>query len=119
MRVVGIVAACLCFVTAATMIAGDAEEYAKCSVAVSWKRTNPEDCVVTVTVKNGSKHTLVDPTVRVMFYDKDGKEVTSAAKAYFARIGKGKSKRLEARIWSYVDSTAVDAKGLVEGGYLE
>lgn len=101
------------------LYATDAEEYAKCSVKVGWKRSNAEDCTVTVTVTNGSKKTLVDPTVRVTFYDKEGKEVTSAAKAYFARIGKGKSKRLEARIWSYVDTTAVEAKGTVEGGYLE
>lgn len=104
---------------ATTLHAGDAEEYAKCSVKVSWKRTNSEDCTVTVSVKNGSSKKLVDPTVRVTFYDKEGKELTSAAKAYFARIGKGQTKRLEARIWSYVDTNAVEAKGTVEGGYLE
>ncbi len=109
----------LLFINAAPVNATDEEEYAKCTVTVKWKRTNAEDCTVSVTVKNGSKKTLVDPTVRVTFYDSSGKEVTSASKAYFARIPKGKSKALEARIWSYVDTTAVEAKGAVEGGYLE
>jgi hypothetical protein len=103
-----------------TVNAGEEEaEYAKCTVTVKWRRSNPEDCAVTVTVKNGTKKTLVDPIVRVTFLDSAGKELTSAAKAYYTCIPKGKSKTLETRIWSYVDTNAVDAKGSVEGGYIE
>ncbi|GMV52765.1 MAG: hypothetical protein IAE64_02700 [Flavobacteriales bacterium] len=111
----------VCFMITAgiSTFAGDAEEFAKCPVQVNWKRTKAEDYTVTVTVTNGSSYTLIDPKVRVVFYDKDGKELSSAAKAYFARIPKGKSKRMEARIFSYIDTNSVDAKGFVEEGTLK
>jgi hypothetical protein len=101
------------------LYASDAEQFAKCTVTVAWKRTNAEDITATVTVHNGTNKTLVDPKVRVTFFDKDGKEVASAAKAYFATIPKGKSKRMEARIFSYIDTNAVEAKGAVEEGTLK
>lgn len=108
----------LCF-TAAVVIAGDTEaNYAKCTVTVKWSRRG-EDASVTVSVKNGAKKTLVDPVVRVTFFDKDGNKVASDSKAYFARIGKGANKRMETRIWSLIPPEAEKAEGKVEGGYFE
>ncbi len=113
-----IVIVCLCFGVAA-VLAGDTEaNYAKCSVTVKWSRRG-EDASVTVTVKNGAKKTLVDPVVRVTFFDKDGNQVASDSKAYFARIGKGASKRMETRIWSLIPPEAEKVEGKVEGGYFE
>lgn len=113
-----IITALLCL-TAAVSIAGDTEaNYAKCSVTVKWSRRG-EDASVTVTVKNGAKKTLVDPVVRVTFFDKDGNQVASDSKAYFARIGKGASKRMETRIWSLIPPEAEKVEGKVEGGYFD
>ena len=96
----------------------DSELYKKCVVTAKWSRKG-EDAVVTVTVKNKTKKTLVDPSVRVTFFDKDGEEVTSDSKTYFKRIKRGKSKRMEARIWDFVPEEAVSVKCEVEGGYFE
>ncbi|HLP29249.1 MAG TPA: FxLYD domain-containing protein [Candidatus Didemnitutus sp.] len=85
----------------------------KCTVSVTWSWRG-EDATTVVTVKNETKKTLVDPVVRVRFYNKDGAEVSTDAKGYATRIKPGASKRLEARFWSSVDSTAVTAKGEVE-----
>ncbi len=85
----------------------------KCTVSVTWTWRG-EDATTVVTVKNATKKTLVDPVVRVRFYDKDGAEVSTDAKGYATRIKPGASKRLEARFWSSVDTTAVTAKGEVE-----
>ena len=105
----------------ATLLAqADSVHFAKCKVTCSWSRTG-EDAVVTVTIKNGSKKTLVDPKVRVTFYDKDGNELTTDAKMYFVRIGPGKSKTMEGRIWDFVSEAAVKekTKSELEGGYFE
>ena len=91
---------------------------AKCSVKVTWSRRG-EDATVTVTVKNGTKKILVDPSVRVTFFDANGEQVASDSKTYFVRLGKGASKRLEARIWSLVPPEAVKAEGKVEDARLE
>jgi len=97
----------------------DSELYEKCSVTVSWSR-NGEDAVVTVTVKNPTKYTLHDPVVRVAFFDADGKELVADSKAYFKNVAAKKSKRMEARIWTFVPETAVaKAKGSVVGGYFD
>lgn len=97
----------------------DSELYKKCNVTVSWSR-NGEDAVVTVTVKNGAKKTLHDPVVRVAFFDADGNELVADSKAYFKNVPAKGSKRMEARIWSYVPENAVkQAKGSVVGGYFE
>lgn len=85
----------------------------KCTVSVTWTWRG-EDATTVVTVKNATKKTLVDPVVRVRFYNKEGSEVSTDAKGYAARIKPGASKRLEARFWSSVDTTAVSAKGEVE-----
>jgi hypothetical protein len=86
---------------------------AKCTVSVSYTLRG-EDAHVTVTVKNGTKKTLVDPVVRVRFLDKDGNEVTTDAKGYAARIKPGASKKLETRIWRMVSADAAKATGAVE-----
>ena len=97
----------------------DSELYKKCSVSVSWSR-NGEDAVVTVTVKNNTKTTLHDPVVRVAFFDAEGKELVADSKAYFKTVAARKSKRMEARIWSFVPEGAVQkAQGSVVGGYFE
>ncbi len=85
----------------------------KCPVTVTWK-LNGEDATVTVTVKNGTKKTLVDPLVRVRFYNKDGLEVSSDAKGYSATIRPGASKKLEARIWRSISPESAKATGEVE-----
>ncbi len=97
----------------------DSELYKKCSVTVSWSR-NGEDATVTVTVKNGAKKPLHDPVVRVAFFDAEGNELVADSKAYFKVVPAKGSKRMEARIWSYVPENAVkQAKGSVVGGYFE
>lgn len=102
-----------------TFAQSDSELYKKCNVTVSWSR-NGEDAVVTVTVKNGAKKTLHDPVVRVAFFDADGNELVADSKAYFKNVPAKGSKRMEARIWSYVPENAVkQAKGSVVGGYFE
>lgn len=111
--------ALLLVLSATILVAGDtASNLAKCSVKVTWSRRG-EDATVTVTVKNGTKKTLVDPSVRVTFFDKDGAQVASDSKTYFVRLGKGANKRLEARIWSLVPPEAVKAEGKVEDGVFE
>jgi uncharacterized membrane protein len=115
-----LVVAFIIMAPAALMAQTDSAMYAKCKVSVSWSR-NGEDAVVTVTVKNGTKKTLIDPLVRVTFYDENDKELTTDAKMYFVRLGPGKSKTMEARFWNYVPLEAVNkkTKGMVEGGYFE
>ncbi|MBI2794047.1 MAG: hypothetical protein HYX66_05265 [Ignavibacteria bacterium] len=90
----------------------------QCSCSVSWMRRG-EDAVVTVTVKNGTKKTLVDPVVRVRFYNADSIEVASDAKMYFTRIKPQASKRLEARIWQLIPPDAAYARGALDAGVLE
>jgi uncharacterized membrane protein len=90
----------------------------KCSVTVVWKKRG-EDATVTVTVKNGTKNTLTDPSVRVTFYDKEGNEVAADSKGYFGTIRPGASKRMEARIWTSIPAEATTAKGAVDGGFFE
>lgn len=90
----------------------------QCTCSVSWARRG-EDAVVTVTVKNGTKKTLVDPVVRVRFYNTDSVEVASDAKMYFTRIKPHASKRLEARIWQLVPQEAVYVKSSLDAGVFE
>ncbi len=82
----------------------------KCTVTVSYTMRG-EDAHVSVTVKNGTKKTLVDPVVRVRFYDKNGTEVTTDAKGYAARIKPGAAKKMETRIWRSISPDAVKATG--------
>lgn len=91
-----------------TVLAQELEK--KVKVTVTWKR-HGDDAHVTPTLHNQSGKTLIDPIVRVRFYDKNNVEVSTASKSFFARIGKGQKKRLETRIWSSIDSTAVRAEG--------
>ncbi|MBK7412864.1 MAG: hypothetical protein IPI29_09960 [Ignavibacteria bacterium] len=51
----------------------------KCAVSVTWTWRG-EDATTVVTVKNATKKTLVDPVVRVRFYNKEGAEVSTDAK---------------------------------------
>lgn len=104
--------------TASVALAGDAELLKKCKVDVTWNR-HGEDAVVTVTVTNKTGKSLVDPSVRVTFYDAEGKEVGGDSKTYFKTIPKGAKKRFEARIFSYIPVEAKSAKGEVEGGVLK
>jgi hypothetical protein len=90
----------------------------KCVVTVEWKKRG-EDATVIVTVKNGSKKVLTDPTIRVTFFDKAGSEVAADSKGYFGAIRPGASKRMEARIWTSIPAEAVSAKGAVDGGFFE
>ena len=98
----------------------DYELWDKCDVKVSWSR-NGDDAVVTVTVHNKTKKTLVDPVVRVSFFNADSTEVASDAKSYFQRIRPGKKMTMKARIWDYVTEDAVKemTEGKLEGGYFE
>ena len=98
----------------------DYELWDECDVKVSWSR-NGDDAVVTVTVHNKTKKTLVDPVVRVSFFNEEGDEVASDAKSYFHRIKPGRKKTMKARIWDYVSEDAVKEKttGKLEGGYFE
>lgn len=110
---------CLMFIAPlAAQAQDDTELFKKCTVTAKWSRRG-EDAVVTVTIKNKTKKTLVDPTVRVTFYDKDGEEVTSDAKTYFKSVKRGKSKRMEARIFDYVSEDAVKVECEVESGVFE
>ncbi|MBK7578521.1 MAG: hypothetical protein IPI24_14045 [Ignavibacteria bacterium] len=93
---------------------GQDERRCERSVRSRLRGHGAEDATTVVTVKNATKKTLVDPVVRVRFYNKEGAEVSTDAKGYAARIKPGASKRLEARFWSSVDTTAVTAKGEVE-----
>lgn len=92
----------------ATALAQELEK--RVNVSLSWKRKGA-DVFVTATLHNKSGKTLIDPIVRVRFYDKNDQEVATASKAYFTRVGKGAKKRLETRIWSEIDTTAVRAEG--------
>ncbi len=103
----------LAFTTAPCFAQDETAMRAKCAVSVSYALRG-EDAHVTVTVKNGTKKTLVDPVVRVRFLDKDGNEVTTDAKGYATRIKPGASKKLETRIWRMVSPDAVKATGAVE-----
>lgn len=85
----------------------------KCAVTVKWAKRG-EDATVTLTIKNATKKTMTDPVVRVRFYDAEGAEVTTDAKAYFAKLKPGTSKRMETRIWSSISPLAESAKGEVE-----
>lgn len=99
-------------------IRADESLWKKCTVSVTWKRRG-DDATVAVTVKNRTKKTLTDPTVRVTFYDKDGKEVAADSKGYAATLRPGASKRMEARIWTSIPAEAASAKGAVDGGFFE
>ncbi|MDZ4745858.1 MAG: FxLYD domain-containing protein [bacterium] len=104
--------ALLC-VFALTATAYSQELEKKVKVSVTWKR-HGSDVHVTATVHNLSGKKLIDPIVRVRFYDKDDQEVASASKAYFTTLGKGAKKRLETRTWSEIDTTAVRAEGSLD-----
>ncbi len=92
--------------------------YEKCTVSLKWSRRG-EDAVVTVTIKNMTKKTLVDPYVYVTFYDDEGNEVAADGKTYFVKVKRGKTKRMEGRIWDYIPEEATEVKGVVEGGEFE
>ena len=97
----------------------DVEEmYKKCTVSLKWSRRG-EDAVVTVSVKNKTRKTLVDPYVYVTFYDAEGNEVAADGKTYFVKVKQGKTKRMEGRIWDYIPEEATEVKGVVEGGEFE
>ncbi|NQW29747.1 MAG: hypothetical protein HQ472_04470 [Ignavibacteria bacterium] len=104
--------------TATVALAGDAGLLKKCKVDVTWNR-HGEDAVVTVTVTNKTGKKLVDPSVRVTFYDAEEREVGGDSKTYFKTVPPGAKKKFEARIFSYVPAEAKTAKGVVEGGVLK
>jgi len=108
----------LCLFTTIALAQDTAANLAKCTVAVSWARRG-EDATVTVTVKNTTKKTLVDPVVRVRFYNIDSVEVASDAKMYFSRVKPGASKRMETRIWSLIPTDASYTKGSLDAGVFE
>jgi len=110
------IAVALMLVIAVT--AGAQELEKKVKVALTWKR-NGSDVSVTTTLHNQSGKKLIDPIVRVTFFDKDGNEVATASKAYFTTLGRGVKKRLETRIWSEIDTAAVRAEGTLDTSLFE
>lgn len=108
----------LCVFAAVGLAQDTAAMLKKCSLTVSWSRRG-EDASVTVAVKNGTKKTLVDPVVRVRFYNKDSVEVASDAKMYFNRIKAGATKRMETRIWSLIPHDASYTQGSLDAGVFE
>lgn len=113
-RLFAVTAIVLC--SAAMLVAQELEK--SCKVAVSFSRRG-NDAVTTVTVTNTTKKRCIDPVVRVRFYDKDGKEVATDAKAYFATIPPKGTKRMEARIFSDIPPEATTAKGALDAALFE
>ena len=106
----------LVFMLAGTAFAQELEK--KVKITLSWKRKGT-DVFVTASLHNQSGKKLIDPIVRVTFFDKDGHEVATASKAYFTTLGKGAKKRLETRIWSEIDTNAVRAEGTLDTSLFE
>lgn len=108
----------LCVIVTVTVAQDTATLLKKCSATASWSRRG-EDASVTVTVKNGAKKTLVDPVVRVRFFNADSVEVSADAKMYFSRIKPGGSKRMETRIWQLVPTDAAYVQASLDAGVFE
>lgn len=116
------IALILCFLglVAAPLHAADDMEtmLKKVTVKVSFSRSG-KNMAVTVSLTNTNKKPCTDPVVRVTFFDKDGNEVLTDAKAYFATIKPKATKRMETRLWRDVPPEAVTATGKLDAAVFD
>lgn len=102
-----LIAFCLFVTTGIAAGNGDTTDHRSQVRGSATMKRRGTDMVVSVTLKNGSKRTCIDPSVRVTFTNAAGDTVADDAKTYFVRIPKGAAKKLESRIWTSIPDDAV------------